>query len=153
MGCFVCLFLVCVGAFVFYFPESFLWSKDQKENLNLWDWTLSKYSVIMKQFINIMWLSGIHSFFLCIVPFLESSNEIFHLELLNFFCMIPDELLPYPQNNAYMRILAISLTLKKFFFLALAGMAQWIECRPANQRVASLIPSQGTCLGYGPGPH
>ena len=25
---------------------------------------------------------------------------------------------------------------------ALAGVAQWIECQPANQRVAGLIPSQ-----------
>ena len=33
---------------------------------------------------------------------------------------------------------------------ALAGVAQWIERRPANQRVASSIPSQGTCLGCGP---
>ena len=31
-------------------------------------------------------------------------------------------------------------------FLALAGVAQWIERRPANQRVASSIPRQGTCL-------
>ena len=31
-------------------------------------------------------------------------------------------------------------------------MTQWIECRPANQRVAGLIPSQSTCLGCGPGP-
>ena len=35
---------------------------------------------------------------------------------------------------------------------SLAGVAQWIECRPANQRVSGLIPSQGTCLGCGPGP-
>ena len=35
---------------------------------------------------------------------------------------------------------------------ALAGVAQWIECWLANQKVASLIPSQGTCLGCGPGP-
>ena len=34
---------------------------------------------------------------------------------------------------------------------ALAGVAQWIECGPANQRVAGSIPSQGTCLGRGPG--
>ena len=33
----------------------------------------------------------------------------------------------------------------------LAGVAQWIECWPENQRVTSLIPSQGTCLGCGPG--
>ena len=43
-----------------------------------------------------------------------------------------------------------------FFFLnpslALAGVAQWIEHGPENQRVASLIPSQGTCLGCRPGP-
>ena len=35
---------------------------------------------------------------------------------------------------------------------ALAGVAQWIECLPANQRVASSIPNQGTCLGCRPGP-
>ena len=35
---------------------------------------------------------------------------------------------------------------------ALAGVTQWIECQPANQRVAGLIPSHGTCLGCGPGP-
>ena len=35
---------------------------------------------------------------------------------------------------------------------ALAGVAQWIEQRPANQRVTGLIPSQGTYLGCGPGP-
>ena len=35
---------------------------------------------------------------------------------------------------------------------ALAGVAQWIERWTANQRVAGLIPSQGTCLGCGPGP-
>ena len=35
---------------------------------------------------------------------------------------------------------------------ALAGVAQWIDCQPVNQRVAGFIPSQGTCLCYGPGP-
>ena len=34
----------------------------------------------------------------------------------------------------------------------LAGVAQWIECWPANQKVAGWIPSQGTCLGCRPGP-
>ena len=33
-----------------------------------------------------------------------------------------------------------------------AGVAQWIECRPVNQRVPSSLPSQGTCLGCGPHP-
>ena len=31
--------------------------------------------------------------------------------------------------------------------LALAGVTQWIERRPANQKVAGSIPSQGPCLG------
>ena len=35
--------------------------------------------------------------------------------------------------------------------VAVAGVAQWIECQPANQKVASSIPSQGICLGCGPG--
>ena len=30
---------------------------------------------------------------------------------------------------------------------ALAGVAQWTERGPVNQRVTSSIPSQGTCLG------
>ena len=30
--------------------------------------------------------------------------------------------------------------------------AQWIERLPVNKRVTGLIPSQGTCLGCGPGP-
>ena len=33
----------------------------------------------------------------------------------------------------------------------LAGVAQWIEHRPANQRVTGLIPSWDTGLGCGPG--
>ena len=33
-----------------------------------------------------------------------------------------------------------------------AGVAQWIEHWPANKRVASSIPGQGTCPGCGPGP-
>ena len=36
--------------------------------------------------------------------------------------------------------------------IALAGVTQWIECEPANQKFAGSIPSQGTCLGCGPGP-
>ena len=34
----------------------------------------------------------------------------------------------------------------------LAGVAQWTEHRHVNQRVAGSMPSQGTCLGCGPGP-
>ena len=35
---------------------------------------------------------------------------------------------------------------------ALAGVVQWTEFLPANQRVAGLIPSLSTCLGCSPGP-
>ena len=36
--------------------------------------------------------------------------------------------------------------------LSLAGVAEWIECQPANQRAAGSIPSQSACLGCGSGP-
>ena len=32
-----------------------------------------------------------------------------------------------------------------------AGVAQWIECWPENQKVAGLIPTQGPSLGCWPG--
>ena len=35
---------------------------------------------------------------------------------------------------------------------ALASAIQWIEHWPANKGITGLIPSQGTCLGCGPGP-
>ena len=41
---------------------------------------------------------------------------------------------------------------KKKKWLALAGVALWIEHRPVNQKVIGWIPSQGTCLGCRPGP-
>ena len=37
--------------------------------------------------------------------------------------------------------------------VALAGVAQGTEHRPANQKAACSIPSQGMCLGWGPGPY
>ena len=38
-------------------------------------------------------------------------------------------------------------TIKKRMEYALAGVAQWIECQPENQRVASSIPSIGHMHG------
>ena len=35
--------------------------------------------------------------------------------------------------------------------MVLAGVAQWIERWPVNQRVIGSIPGQGTCLGCEPG--
>ena len=34
----------------------------------------------------------------------------------------------------------------------LAGVAQWIELQPVNQKVTGSIPTQGTCFGCPPGP-
>ena len=34
---------------------------------------------------------------------------------------------------------------------ALAGVAQWLECWPANEKVSCLIPGQSTRLGCKPG--
>ena len=48
----------------------------------------------------------------------------------------------YLQQNAYLKINTWDLV----------GLAQWIDYWPANQRVTGSIPSQGTCLGCGPGP-
>ena len=36
--------------------------------------------------------------------------------------------------------------------IALTGVVQWVECHPENQKIASSIPSQNTCLGCRPGP-
>ena len=41
---------------------------------------------------------------------------------------------------------------KKTLINALAGVVQWIEHLPVNQRVTGSIPSQVTCMGCGPGP-
>ena len=46
----------------------------------------------------------------------------------------------------------IDIILQELKIFALGGVAQWIEHRPANQRVASSLLSQGTCLGCRPGP-
>ena len=44
------------------------------------------------------------------------------------------------------------VTLLNLHILALADVAQWIECPPANQRVTRSSAIQGTCLSCGPGP-
>ena len=41
---------------------------------------------------------------------------------------------------------------QNFFCFALAGVTQLVGRPPVKQKVASSIPGQGICLGYGPGP-
>ena len=53
--------------------------------------------------------------------------------------------------NVHWEILTSSLYVENLPHKALAGVAQWIEHRPANERVAGSIPSQGTGLGCRPG--
>ena len=40
----------------------------------------------------------------------------------------------------------------KMRYITLTNVAQWVGHHPANQKVASSIPGQGTCLGCVPGP-
>ena len=42
----------------------------------------------------------------------------------------------------------ICLFFKKILFIALVGVAQWIECWPANQRATGSIPSLGHMPGF-----
>ena len=53
---------------------------------------------------------------------------------------------------SYLKTILNSCHFKNLLEVALAGVAQWIKHWPANQKVASSVLSQGTCLGYGPGP-
>ena len=57
-----------------------------------------------------------------------------------------------PDRVLFISSLGCSFVSFKISFVALAGIAQWIERRPANQKVSGSIPSQGTCLGCRPGP-
>ena len=41
----------------------------------------------------------------------------------------------------------LELKNKKKNKMALAGVVQWIEHQPVNQRLAGSMPHQGTCLG------
>ena len=47
---------------------------------------------------------------------------------------------------------ACKMFFKKIGLTALAGVAQWTECQPANQKFASSVLSQITFLGCGTGP-
>ena len=42
--------------------------------------------------------------------------------------------------------------LNKIGVLALAGVVQWAKHQPVDWNITGSVPSQGTCLGYGPGP-
>ena len=51
---------------------------------------------------------------------------------------------PFMANNLCFKLMWI-----KTEFIALAGVAQWDGHRTAIQKVAGLVLSRGTCLGYG----
>ena len=55
------------------------------------------------------------------------------------------------QATQWQRMLTLRDSLLGQHALALASVAQWIDCCPVNQRIAGSNPSQGTCLGCGPG--
>ena len=47
---------------------------------------------------------------------------------------------------------SISKLFLKYYKRALAGVAQWVEHGPVDQRVTGSIPRQSTCPGCGSGP-
>ena len=53
----------------------------------------------------------------------------------------------YYLQESYFNISTVKLKVK----IALTGVAQWTGCWPVNQKVAGLIPSQGTGLDCSPG--
>ena len=76
--------------------------------------------------------------------FLDVLNQIrtsaCHLSLL-YTRVMPCTLLPTTPQNVICEIIYLK------FAPALAGVAWWIECWPANQKIAGLIPHEDTCLG------
>ena len=52
----------------------------------------------------------------------------------------------FPKVPGYSGLLIILIA-------TLAGVALWVGHSTAKQWVGGSIPSQGTCLGCGPGPH
>ena len=52
-----------------------------------------------------------------------------------------------PMGVAWYLIVGLCQVVSETSSLTLAGVSQWIESWPVNQKVAGSIPSQGTCLG------
>ena len=80
--------------------------------------------------------------FLLIVSFVPQSDlldQSLEKEVVLQFKIASHQLLCYTDNL-------------KTYILALAGVSQWIEHGPMNQRVTGSAPSQGTGLGCRPGP-
>ena len=90
---------------------------------------------------------------LCLATILSS---FFDFWFLNFYpkCSLMSEIKKFIisfSSWSVWRSQSSNISFKKHF-LALAGVSQWIERRPVNQKVSGSVPSQGTCLGCGPGP-
>ena len=64
----------------------------------------------------------------------------------------PLVLTKFPFTLSHVGMLLSNILCLKIALLALASVAQWIECQHVNHRVASSIPSQDKCLGCGPSP-
>ena len=90
------------------------------------------------------------SFSLFISVFLSQEKVHRDFKVIIFNGMI------FPISSIYLHSLSASFYIKFRHLrkdnLAPAGVAQWIECWPVNQKVTGSIPNQGTCLSCGPGP-
>ena len=91
-------------------------------------WFLKIYlsSYLVNQFIYFLFF-----FFIINILILIFKN---FLLLFNYSCLhfLP---IPPPHPTIYL------FSMLKYINRALTGVAQWIECRPVNQRVTGLIPS------------
>ena len=87
-----------------------------------------------------------------------STPTAFHQHFITFSTIFGKVLSTFVYNTVILKYVLsniwnkCTLPFKNYISLALAGVVQWIGHQPANQRVASSIPSQGMCLGCGPGP-
>ena len=57
-----------------------------------------------------------------------------------------------PGSECYLKPTQCPLSLSRWWrkpTFALAGVARWVGCCPANPKAAGMIPGQGTCLGCG----
>ena len=116
----------------------FLLSKEQFSHL--WHWT-GLQKTLNSNILGLAFSSSHASSSLLPQDLWSYASLCLKCSSLPFFCLL---IPPYPS--------ALSSYTTYSEKTALAGMGQWIEHWPVNHRVAGSIPSQGTCLGCGPGP-
>ena len=91
-----------------------------------------------------IWWTSLHVIKCISIPWLHKTTSYRHVKVLAIFGL-------FWFSYKYKQCCDDYFVTNKYIS-ALAGVAQWIKCQPANQRVAGSIPNQGTSLGWGPCP-